>query len=187
MRWIAFCLIATFATASLGAPVAYQLDSERTEVGFTWYMGPDGIVGRIPVKRAELEIDFDQLSSSTISVTLDATSARAGFVFATQALRGPRMFDTENHPDIQFVGKEIIREGSKGIISGDLIVRGVTRTQTMEAEFFRQKGQAQGDLSAIVVILSGSVNRHDFGASGWPDMVGDTVDLKIVAYLSSER
>ena len=62
-----------------------------------------------------------------------------------------------------------------------LIVRGVSRPMTFVAEIFRQRGTEENDLTRLAILLTGALNRSDFGASGWNDLAGDQVRLRILA------
>ncbi|MEO0381458.1 MAG: YceI family protein, partial [Pseudomonadota bacterium] len=59
--------------------------------------------------------------------------------------------------------------------------RGVTKRVKFNAQLFRAPGSAADDLSALRVILNGRVNRTDYGAIGYPELVADAVDIEIDA------
>jgi polyisoprenoid-binding protein YceI len=71
-------------------------------------------------------------------------------------------------------------------VTGNLTIRGVTRPVTLLAEVFRPKGSAEDDRSRLTVRLTGRVNRSDFGAAGWSDMVGDEVRIVINARIDAK-
>ncbi|HSG53952.1 MAG TPA: hypothetical protein VLA45_00755, partial [Paracoccaceae bacterium] len=85
------CLIAGLATA---APRPYSLNTARSTVGVTYVFGEALKKGEMPVKSASMQIDLKNVSASHIDVDLDARGARAGFFFATQAMKGPEVLDT---------------------------------------------------------------------------------------------
>ncbi len=60
-------------------------------------------------------------------------------------------------------------------------IRGVTKPLTLNAVFYRQKGSAPKDLSKLSILLTGSISRAAFGATGYPKLVGDRIDLRILA------
>jgi polyisoprenoid-binding protein YceI len=71
-------------------------------------------------------------------------------------------------------------------ITGNLTIRGVTQEVTLKAQIFRPKGSASEDLDHLTVKLTGRVNRSDFGATGWSDMVGDEVRILITARIDAQ-
>jgi polyisoprenoid-binding protein YceI len=116
---------------------------------------------------------------------LDVSRANASFPFAAQALRGDTVLDARNHPTIRFVSTRVRRDGQSADVQGDLTIRGVTKRVTLRATIYRPDGQAEGDNSRLTVQLVGAVNRSDFGAVGFADMVDDEVRLDIVARIAA--
>lgn len=169
------------ASRAWSAPAHYTLDAARSSVTFETDFGPDTITGDMSVSAADLTIDFADLARSNVSVVLDVTDARASFPFAAQALKGPKVLDARHHPTIGFVSAAVRRDGDDALIDGDITIRGVTRRVTLRATIYRQDGAGANDLSRLSVHLTGRVNRSDFGATGWADMVGDEVRVKIIA------
>ena len=170
----------------LGAPVRYQLDPDHSNVGFKFKLNGITQSGSMPVDRADITIDPQQLSTSRVDVTVTAARARTGLIFITQAMTGPEVLNTAQFPSIRFVSRRItlgasgrISEGAH--ITGNLTVRGVTRSVRLQASLYRQLGTATDDLSKLDVVLNGGLNRNDFGASGFPNLVADTVELDIRA------
>jgi polyisoprenoid-binding protein YceI len=170
---------------SLAGTTAYRLDVDASTVAFETDFGPDKITGSIPLEKADLQLDFDNVARSTVAVTLDVAGATASFPFAAQALRGPKVLDAGSHPQMTFESTAFARSGDAAEVAGNLTIRGVTRPVTLKAEIFRPQGSAADDLSRLTVRLTGRVNRSDFGATGWPDMVGDEVRIIITARLDA--
>lgn len=173
------------ALPAKAATVAYHLDPAASTVAFETDFGPDLITGQIPLERADLMLDFDNLSNCTVAVALDVTGASASFPFAAQALKGPKVLDARTHPRMTFVSTSVTRAGEAADVTGDLTIRGVTRHVTLRARIFRPKGSAPDDLDHLTVQLTGSVHRSDFGATGWADMVGDEVRIIITARIDA--
>ncbi|MEQ8895741.1 MAG: YceI family protein [Roseovarius sp.] len=174
------CLVAAVASA---APQRYTLDAARSQVDFTYAFQGREQHGTMPVQSVDMMLDLDNLPASRVSVTLDAHAARAGFVFATNAMRGSTVLDTDAHPQITFHSTSIRGSLRGAAITGQLTIRGVTRPVTLKAGLYRQQGTARTDRDHLVVLLTGEVSRAAFGASGYPDMVGDPIGLRIVAVI----
>lgn len=172
------CLIAGLATA---APQDYRLNTARSTVGFTYGFGEVENKGEMPVQSATMRIDLKNILASQIDVNLDASGAKAGFFFATQAMKGPEVLDSANFPTIRFTSTKIFGSLRKATIVGDLTVRGVTRPVTLNAALYRQRGTEPDDLNSLTVILTGSISRSSFGADGFSKYVGDRIGLRIIA------
>ncbi len=178
-------LLMGLAAPAHAAPVAYVLEPERSTVGFATDFGQQVITGRMPVTQANLTLDFDQVSNTTIDVILDVSRASASFPFAAQTLKGNTVLDARTYPTIHFVSTRVRRDGQSADVQGDLTIRGVTQRVTMRATIFRPDGQAEGDNSHLTVQMTGAVMRSDFGAVGFADMVADEVRLDIVARIAA--
>lgn len=184
-RWIATaCLALMLSGPALAKPVPYILEPAESTVGFETDFGPDKITGAMPVKSADLILDFERVENCQIIVALDVTGAQASFPFAAQAMKGPKVLDSENFPEMSFRSTAVRAAGDGARVDGNLTIRGVTRAVTLDAMIWRQKGTEAGDLSQLTIRLTGAVLRSDFGATGWADMVGDEVRLSILARIA---
>ena len=173
----------TLGSAATAAPHDYVLQPEASTVGFETDFGPDKITGHFPITKADIRLDFQNLAASTIAVTLDVAGAQASFPFAAQALRGPKVLDAQDFPTITFQSTAVLGKGAEAEVSGNITIRGVTRPATLHAALYRQQGTAPGDLDLLTIRLTGAVQRKDFGATGWSDMVSDQVRLDIIAQI----
>ena len=174
------------------APTRYQLDAQASTVGFVFTLGGARQNGTMQVATAEILVDPANLAASRVDISLDVDSVRTPLPFARQALIGPDMLDVGQFPTVRFTSTKVRlaadgRLSGGATISGNLTVHGVTRQVTLDAGLFRAKGSAPDDLSLLTVQLSGQLSRSAFGASGYGDLVGDPVDLNIVAIIRVAR
>jgi polyisoprenoid-binding protein YceI len=176
-----FVLALLLVAAPLAAaPVPYALDAANSTVGFEVGFGPDRIKGSIPVVSADIALDLDRVGNSRVDVVLDVAHAQASFPFATQALRGAKVLDAADFPSMTFRSTGVTLRGSEvADVAGDLTMRGQTRPVVLTAQLFRQRGTEAGDRSRLVLLVNGLIRRSEFGASGWNDMVGDEVEVKM--------
>lgn len=174
-------LIFLLATPAFAAPEAYRLDAANSVVGFTYMFQGNANQGRMPVKSARMDLDLDNVPQSRVDVTLDVRRAKAGFIFATQTMKGPEVLNTAQYPEIRFRSTSVSGDLNGALVNGDLTVRGVTRPVTLKAGLYRQKGTEAGDRSRLIVQLKGSISRAAFGADGFPGFVDDMIDLNIIA------
>lgn len=181
---LAATLIALLPAGLAAAPVAYVLDRGNSQVGFEVMFGQDPITGTMPISDARVTIDFERAANSSVSAVLDTAHSQASFPFATQAMRGPKVLAADQFPTMTFQSRAMHFDGTVARVEGDLTIRGVTRAVELRAELYRQQGTEEGDRSRMSVLLTGAVNRSDFGATGWNDMVGDQIRLKILVRLN---
>lgn len=181
----AFCvMVSCIAGAAQAAPADYVLEPANSVVGFETDFGKDRITGKMPIIAANLTLDFDRIANCNVAVSLDASGAEASFPFAAQAMKGPKVLDTGNHPQITFQSTSVKASGKGAKVTGWLTIRGVRRSMVFDAQIWRQKGTEAGDLSHLSIRLTGSVLRSTYGATGWDDMVGDEVRLDILARIA---
>ena len=187
-RLIALLLLALPASVALAGPQNYLLEADKSKVGFIYRLSGSDSSGTMPISSAIIEIDTDALTRSSVDVSVDVTRARAGLIFATEALKAGSVLDAQNHPEIRF-RSTAIRLGGQGRLSdgatidGLLTIRGVTKPVTLNAALYRQRSTQASDLSQLSFQISGELSRSEFGASGFADLVADKVRLNIVARL----
>ena len=181
---LAFLLFA-LAVPALAESVPYTLNVAASSVGFGVNMGEQAVNGTMPVSAARLLLDFDRVSNSTIDVTLDPSGARTGLIFATEALKAENLLNTAAYPQIQFVSTAVSAgaDPTQAEVEGRVTIRGVTRPLRLHAQLYRQAGTSAGNIDKLSLLLTGSLNRNDFGASGYPGMVSDQVTLEIMAQI----
>lgn len=177
-QWLALTSVA------IAEPRRYELDPDQTRTSFIWFFGSDKVTGSMPPPTGDIIIDFQNERNSSVDVQIDFANIRAGFPFATQALKGAKMLDTETFPFGHYQSTSVRQSGTQAVISGNLALRDVTQPIELTAELFRQEGAEQGDLSKIAIRMQTSLNRNDFGVTGWADDVGPEVQLLVEAYLN---
>lgn len=178
--------IASWATAGLAAATPYDLVAQNSKVAFNFNLSGNAQTGTVPVKTADIRVDTRNLAASSADVTTDIRQAKAGVVFVTQALLSPSVLDAKNHPIVRFKSTKIILGAGNRIsdgaqIDGNLTLRGVTHPLRLAAQLTRPAGTAANDLSVLNISLKGALSRARFGATGYPKLVDDTVNLDIFA------
>lgn len=174
------------ATTAGGQPVPYRLDAPASRVAFSYELEGAPASGRIPILDADLRLDMARLARSEVFVRLDAAGARASLVFATEALTGPQVLDTARHPEITFRSTAVRATDWGALVEGEVTIRGVTRPMVLEARLFREAGRAPRDYDRLQVRLTGQVDRHDFGASGFAGLVGPEIGIAVTAWIDRD-
>lgn len=174
-------LFVTLSTAAAAAPKPYAFDYDNSEIGFTYTLNGQTMRGSFPIFDGMLTVDFADVRNSVVNVAIDARKGRAGFVFATGALRGPQVLDTERFPAIRFTSRDAIMSGKSAEIRGDLTVKGITRPATLDVRFQQVAGQPIEARNTLDMIITTQLNRHEFGASGYRSLVDGTLNITIRA------
>lgn len=173
---------------ALARKLDYMLDATQSEVSFAFLLSGVRQRGTMPVQRADIQVNPLDLAASTVDVELNVAKARTGLIFATQAMTGPDVLHAKQHPTIRFKSRKVTlgkggRISNGATIAGDVSIRDVVRPLTLQASLFRKPGSAPDDLSELIVNLTGSVQRSQFGAGGYADLVDDEVTLDIRAVI----
>ena len=165
--------------SAMAESVTYRVDHDASDLGFVYRLGDDPVKGRFPAFDADLEIDFESVSRSSISVRIDATKASAGLIFATDAMLGPDVLDVVRFPEIRFVSTGV-RLGPHPVVlvTGDLTIRGVTRSIEFTARLLVDDPTQLVAKDRLFVALEGGFSRAAFGANGYGDLVADGMRLE---------
>jgi len=165
---------------TLPLPGEYDIDVNHSYAQFSArHFMISTIRGTIPFLSGHLHVDGDDPTRSTVSVVLDPNAVNSGNERRDAHLKTPDFFDVENFPTIEFVGTSIRASGERSYeLTGDLTIRGVTKTIVIDATF---NGAVRDNRSRDRAGFSGSttVNRFDFEAA-W-NAVGETGTLAVGA------
>ncbi|MEL7165729.1 MAG: YceI family protein [Pseudomonadota bacterium] len=174
--------------AATAAPAPYTIGPRGAQISYLFNLQGSTVAGTAPLSRADLRIDPTALQNSTAEVTADLRQARTKLFFATEALKSETVLDIARFPNARFVSRRIVlgpdgRISGGAAIEGALTLRGVTRPIRFAADLFRKPGSAPDDLTALDVRLRATINRNEFGASGYPALVAPEVGIDIKADL----
>ena len=178
---LAFALFLATALPAAADPVPYRLQPELSTVGFAYVMAGQNMNGRMPVESADILLDFDRPANSRVAAVMRADLADAGPDYATLAMKSAPVLDTARFPTIAFRSTSITETPTGAVVEGEITIRGVTRPVTLDAQFFRQRGTEAGDRSRLSIVLKGAISRQAFGAAGYGGLVGDRIDLTVLA------
>lgn len=180
-------LFITLGTAALAArpatakPRPYALDRANSTVAFTYQMNGQPMTGRMPIASADIVLDVDNPAASTVSAEIDAAHANAGPFYATDAMKSETVLDTAHFPLIRFHSDKITGTVHKAQITGPLTIRDVTKEVAVDAVLYRQRGVDEGDRSKLSILMTATVDRRQFGAGGYPGIVGPMIRLQVLA------
>jgi polyisoprenoid-binding protein YceI len=109
---------------------------------------------------------FDPLNitSSSIELSIDASSIFTGVQKRDDHLKSPDFFDIDKYPAISFTSTQIHSvNGNKAQVTGDLTIHGITRQVTVSVEFSGPVEDPFGDGSSMGFTVSAMINREDYG------------------------
>jgi len=132
-------------------------------------------------------VDFDEAvpGRSRVDVQIDAASINTRDDRRDAHLRSPDFLDVENHPYLTFKSTQVeALDNATGRITGDLTIRGITRSVVLDTEYSGQVKSPWGTYSAGFSAAA-KINRKDWNLN-WNValetggvLVGETVTLAI--------
>jgi len=175
--------IAVVAQVSTSRP--YAIDNNHSTVGFSVPIlgGLSQVKGKFTDFAITLNNDEKDITKSSVSVVIKATSVDTGIEGRDRHLRTADFFDVEKFPEITFKSERIEKKGKQFIAHGPLTMHGVTKE--IELPFTVNGTFKNPTTNKIAVGYSAKVvlNRRDFGINysrqDSPTFVGDNITVEI--------
>ena len=86
------------------------------------------IEGRFSRFEAAIDFDASDLSTASVTTTIELDSVDTGNAERDTEIRGANWFDVANHPQATFVSTMFARDGDGYAVTGDLSIRGISKT-----------------------------------------------------------
>jgi polyisoprenoid-binding protein YceI len=143
----------------------YTIDASHSTLGF---VARHAMVAKVRGAFNEFEgtatLDADNPAASTARVTIKAASIDTRNSQRDEHLRSNDFFAMDEFPEITFVSTGVSVDGDTYELTGDLTVKGVTKSVTIPFEY---EGSAKDPFGNDRVGFSGSlvINRKDYGVS----------------------
>ncbi|MCU1397304.1 MAG: polyisoprenoid-binding protein [Acidimicrobiales bacterium] len=158
------------------APGTWTIDPGHAEVGFVGrHFGLTKVRGRFTGVEGIVVVARD-ITESTIDVTIDMSTVSSGDSSRDDHLRSGDFFDVVDHPTGHFRSSGISLDGGRGTIDGELTLKGVTRSVSLNAEFLGTVLDPWGGERAIFSANT-TIDREDWGLT-W-NMVLDAGGLLV--------
>lgn len=133
-----------------------------------------------------VRFDPDDISGSSVELTIDASSVLTGVGKRDDHLMAADFLDTGKYPVISFKSTHIqALTPGRGRVTGDLTLHGVTRSITVEVSYTEPVKDPFGDGLSMGFAITATLNREEYGMT-WnqpmPDfgvMLGYEVELLI--------
>ena len=178
-------LFSTITAQQADTSRQYRIDTNHSTVGFSVSImgGLSKVTGKFTDFTVTLMNDERDITKSSVSVVIKATSIDTGIKERDNDLRTANFFDVEKYPEITFQSTRIEKKGKQFIAVGPFTMHGVSKeialpfTITGTDENPATKKMNVGYTARI------TLNRRDFGIN-WrhpavPNFVGDDVEVEI--------
>ncbi len=150
-------------TADIFAGTRWEIDPSHSTIAFTArHLMVTEVGGTFGSFRGFLLQGAEDLSGSSLEVTIDTESITTNAPDRDAHLKSADFFDVANHPTATFVSTAFTKTGADSFdIEGNLTIRGITKPVTLKAEYFGRMKDGWGNLKAGFAATA-VINRYDF-------------------------
>jgi polyisoprenoid-binding protein YceI len=147
--------------AELPAPGRWQIDPGHTELAFIGrHFMLTKVRGRFTGLSGVIEV-AEAPGDSTVAVTVDMTTVESGNDARDEHLRSADFFDVAHPPTATFSARAAGWQGARGVLAGELTLRGVTRPVSLQAEYVGYAADPWGGHRAVFT-AAGTIDREDW-------------------------
>ncbi|MEM7049022.1 MAG: YceI family protein [Acidobacteriota bacterium] len=171
---------AILLVSPLAASAAHwSIDTSHSNVGFSVRHLVTPVPGRFTDFTGTIVYNADDLSKSSVELTVQATSVDTANDQRDGHLRSGDFFAVEEHPTVTFKSTKVSGSGTSLEVTGDFTMRGVTKSITVPVEVLGVMGKKAGFSTQFVI------DRKEYGVS-WNRLLdqggailGDEVKIQI--------
>jgi len=193
-----FSGIALAAMLSLPAAAAtsqWQIDAHHSAAQFAVkHLMISTVRGEFHGVTGTINWDDQDITKSTVDVTIDATSVDTREPDRDKDLKSENFFDVAKYPTMTFKSKKIVQAGAGKLkVTGDLTMHGVTKEVTLDIEGPTPPIKDPWGNTRVALNATTTVNRQDFGVKwnktmdGGGVVVSDNVNITIDAELVKQQ
>lgn len=178
-----------FLSVTVVAQVAttrpYPIDNGHSTVGFSVPIlgGLSQVKGKFTDFTITLNADEKDITKSSVSVVIKATSIDTGIERRDAHLRNADFFDVEKFPEITFKSERIEKKGKQFIAHGPLTMHGVTKQISLPFTVNGTFKSPTNNKLSVGYSARMVLNRRDFGINyarqDNPTFVGDNITVEI--------
>ncbi|MEK4129514.1 YceI family protein [Solibacillus sp. FSL W8-0474] len=142
----------------------WSVDQSHSTIGFeVKHMMVSKVKGHFNSYTAEVEAeDLTDLTTASIQFGINVASISTNNEDRDNHLKSPDFFSTDEYPKILFNSTNISKAGDDYKVTGDLTIKGITKTVTFDVEF-GGKGVNPWGVEVYGFEAETKINREDFG------------------------
>lgn len=167
--------VSTASAAASTEAARYVFDQTTSKVGWVGSKVTGKHEGGFGSFRGTIDVEGGLPEKSKVEVDIDAGSITSDQEKLTGHLKSGDFFDVDKHPKARFVSTKIETNGAAYAVTGNLTIKGITKSITFPAALKVDGGQATVDAEF-------AINRRDFDLNyaGKPnDLIRDDVVIKL--------
>ena len=192
----AFCVTVIAAILSLlpslsanAATSTWQIDPAHTAAQFAVkHLMISTVRGEFKGVTGTVTWDDQDVTRSSVNVTIDATTVDTGTAMRDNDLKSPNFFDVAKYPTITFKSTKIEQAGAGKLkVTGDLTIHGVTKSVVLDVDGPSAAIKDPWGNTRAAISATTKVNRQDFGVSGAGTAVGDDISITIDMEMTKQK
>jgi polyisoprenoid-binding protein YceI len=179
---VAIVIMALAAPLPWAQTTVWTCDPAHTEVDFTIsHLGVSNVHGRISKVVATLLWNDADVTKSTVTATIDASTVETGEETRDTIIKSADFFNVDQFPTATFASTAVTKNGSRLTVTGNLKLRGVSRLVVLNVEGPRGPVQGTDRKWHSGFTATTTLSRSAFSiATAFPaGIVGDEVKLTI--------
>lgn len=142
----------------------WTVDPTHSEIQFkVRHLMVSNVTGKFNSFEGQVETTGDDFSTAKVSFSADISSITTGNEQRDGHLQSADFFDAASHPKLTFVSTSVKKVDDENYeFTGDLTIRGITKSVVLKAEYGGQMGDFYGNTKAGFEI-TGTIKRKEFG------------------------
>src|SRR5215471_13086060 len=178
-------MAATLSVPAGAATTAWKIDPQHTSAQFAVkHLMISTVRGEFHGVTGMINWDDQDITKSTVDVTIDATSVDTREPQRNAHLKSPDFFDVAQFPTITFKSKKVEQAAAGKLkVRGDLTIRGVTKEVVLDVDGPSAPIKDPWGNQRIGASATTKIIRQDFGVTHLPGVVGDEITITIDAEL----
>lgn len=142
----------------------WTVDQSHSSVGFeVKHMMVSKVKGHFDAYTADIEaVDLTDLTTATVAFTFEVASINTNNTDRDNHLKSADFFDADANPKIDFTSTSITKDGDDYKVTGDLTIKGVTKSVTFDVEY-GGKGTNPWGVEVYGFEAEAKINREEFG------------------------
>lgn len=141
----------------------WSLDKAHSEIEFkVKHMMITNVKGQFQDFDVTVDSESNHLENAKIDLTIKTATINTKNEQRDEHLRSSDFFDASAHPEITFHATSSTKDGDDIKLTGDLTIKGVTKSITVDVEFGGLAKDPWGN-EKIGYTATGKINRQDFG------------------------
>jgi len=171
--------------AQVSTSKQYPIDMNHSNVGFSVPIlnGLSKVKGKFTDFTVNLTNDEKDITKSSVSVVIKATSVDTGIEGRDKHLRTADFFDVEKFPEITFQSSRIEKKGKQLIAHGTFTMHGVAKEIALPFNVTGVSESADKTKKTVGYSANIVLNRRDYGINYThktvPDFIGDNITVEI--------